>query len=242
MEKIYGYKEKDIIGLAEFLKEKGNLSLTEIFERYSKFSGKAKGTVRNLYYALAKASQKDQSIRDKYLGGKALEVNCIVTFDEKDERQLVKDVLIGKSKGKSVRSVIAEMANGDAKLSLRYQNKYRGVIKNRPEWFCEMLKELNVTDTVRPAVEYAEKSPAELISEIQFKRLKTEINSLVLRVSSKECKENAYLKQRLSILERENLRLKTALYGDSDKSATIEFFSKRNRNGNGFGSGENGLN
>jgi hypothetical protein len=60
MEKIYGYKEKDVIGLAEFLKKKGTLNLSETFVEYGRENGKAKGTVRNLYYALAKRSNFDK--------------------------------------------------------------------------------------------------------------------------------------------------------------------------------------
>ena len=58
MEKIYGYKEKDIVGLANFIKERNNQSLSSLFESYSIKSGKAKGTIRNLYYELAKKARK----------------------------------------------------------------------------------------------------------------------------------------------------------------------------------------
>ena len=81
MEKIYGYKEKDVLGLAEFIKNRGNASLSSVFEKYGLASGKAKGTVRNLYYALAKFSSENQEFCDKYLDGKPLKVSKIIEFN-----------------------------------------------------------------------------------------------------------------------------------------------------------------
>jgi hypothetical protein len=66
MEKIYGYKEKDVFALANFIKEKGELPLSTLFERFGAINGKAKGTVRNLYYALAKKSNADKEFCQKY--------------------------------------------------------------------------------------------------------------------------------------------------------------------------------
>lgn len=232
MEKIYGYKEKDVIGLANFLNQKENLTLTEIFEKYSAYSGKSKGTVRNLYYALAKASVKDTEIRDKYLGGRVLEVSPILTFDKTEERELIKNIFIGKSQGKSVRSVINQMANGDSKLALRYQNKFRGALKNNPVLIDQVITEVNATlvGNSKPLETVTQKTPKEVFGEMQFNRLKTEINLLVNKISQKEKRENAWLKDRVASLEMENIRLKTVLYG-SPRGSALDYFSSNRKNG-----------
>jgi hypothetical protein len=132
MEKIYGYKEKDVLGLAQFIKNRGNASLSSVFEKYGLASGKAKGTVRNLYYALAKVSRQDDEFCKKYLNGKSLSVNQIVEFSSDEEQSLIDSILLERAQGKSVRSIIMNMANGDSRLALRYQNKYRNALKNKP--------------------------------------------------------------------------------------------------------------
>ena len=94
MEKMYGFKEKDVIGLAELIKNRGEKTLTEVFNEYSLINGKAKGTVRNLYYALAKKSATDKEFCQKYLDGKPLEVSQIVQFDGEQERDLIRKILL----------------------------------------------------------------------------------------------------------------------------------------------------
>ena len=54
MENLYGFNKKDALSLIEFIKNKKGESLSSIFEKYAKVSGKAKGTVRNLYYTISK--------------------------------------------------------------------------------------------------------------------------------------------------------------------------------------------
>ncbi|MBO7149350.1 MAG: hypothetical protein J6V71_00495 [Clostridia bacterium] len=222
MEKIYGYKEKDVIGLAEFLKDRGAESLSSIFTKYALINGKAKGTVRNLYYAVAKRSNVDKEFCDKYLGGKPLAINDIAEFDADEEKKLVKQILIERQNGKSVRSVIMRLSNGDAKLALRYQNKFRNLLKNKPELIAEIVGEIKSEGKGESLIdiEKPNKSP---ITEQQFNRLKVEIDALIGRISSSLKKENQYLKERIAILETENLRLTALLYGREKPTAKRYF-------------------
>ena len=123
MEKIYGYKSCDIEGLIECLKQNENAPLSKVFEIYADKTGKSKGTIRNLYYALVKASCQDEDFCQKYLGGNTLSVQKIAPFSDDEEYKLVKEILLECEQGKSVRSVILKMAGGDARLALRYQNR-----------------------------------------------------------------------------------------------------------------------
>ena len=189
MEKIYGYKEKDVFALANFIKEKGEMPLSTLFERFGAINGKAKGTVRNLYYALAKKSIADKEFCQKYLGGKPIKISKIIEFSKQDEKELIKKIIIEKNSGKSVRSVIMGLTNGDAKLALRYQNKYRNVIKNKPQLALEIAKEVNGDYTnLDFCLEKRRKSP--LISNEQFDKLKGEIDCLVQKISRIMKKQN----------------------------------------------------
>ncbi len=223
MEKIYGYKEKDIIGLANFIRERKNQSLSNLFESYSIKSGKAKGTIRNLYYELAKKSALDKNFCDKYFGGLPLKVSIIKEFNSEEERKLIKEVLIGKTKGKSVRSIIMGLSNGDGKKALRLQNKYRNAIKNNKELVSEITLELKNQGY---EVEQLTKKKNNYITEENFEKLKNEINNLFARISQKERKENEFLKEKILILEKENLRLYNLLYSKKEPNGAKEFFNR----------------
>lgn len=227
MEKIYGYREKDVIGLAEFLKNKGNMNLTEVFYSYGKKSGKAKGTVRNLYYALAKKTNTDADFCQKYFDGKPLSVSKIVEFNGEEEKELIKKILVMKNEGYSVRSAIMELSDGDAKMALRYQNKFRNAMKCKPHLIAEIIAELK--NEGKNVCFDGEKSVEEVVSESQLKRLKTEINGLVGKIAESVRRENEYLKDRIIRLERENLKLYNLLYGQEKPDKAYEFFKSREK-------------
>ena len=208
MEKIYGYKEKDIIGLAQFIKQNSNKSLTSVFNEYALINGKAQGTIRNLYYALAKRSLVDKEFCNKYLQGKPIIVSKITQFDGDEQAKLIEQVVIAKQQGKSIRKQILDLANGDAKLALRYQNKYRNIVKNNPEVISNALNKLGAMSVDR--IKQQTNKP-NLISDKQLERLKSEIDSLVDKISFKLRRENDCLKRRITILESENLRLNAML-------------------------------
>lgn len=217
MNKIYGYKQADVIGLAKFIKEKKGLNLTETFIKFAQKTGKAKGTIRNMYYALVKHSLTDKEFTKKYLGGTPLAVNKIVEFDEKTEQNLIEQILILKSQGKSVRGAILELANGDSTLALRYQNKYRNILKNQPERIKERAKELGIKEIV---------NPYNKLPEVQYLRLKQEIDGLVDRISLKINTENQILRERISMLEAENDRLNKQVYSNFNSNSALGYLKK----------------
>ena len=223
MEKIYGYKEKDVIQLAKFISERKDKTLTKTFKEFAVEHGKSKGTVRNLYYALAKLSNKDQEFCDKYLNGQPIFVSEVENFSKEQEKELVKKVLLLKHQGKSVRNAINILANGEAKLALRYQNKYRNFIKTKREELNLLIEEIKKEKGV--TIELETIKTQEYFNEFQLKRLKTEINGLVSKISQDLQKENQMLKERINFLQSENLKLNRLLYGTN---TPIEYFSKHN--------------
>lgn len=199
MSKIYGYKEKDVKELYGFLKENEGKPLTEIFRLFGEKQGKSKGTVRNLYYAMAKKSKEDESFFREFSGGTILSVKKNEKFDSLEEKELIDKILALKEKGKSVRSAVNYLSGGDAKLALRYQNKYRSVmakgrlISARSRGAKALLKKIRLPDGIKDAG----------FSEENLIVLKAEINALYDRLFSGLKKENEYLKSKVAALEKE---------------------------------------
>ncbi|MBQ7348428.1 MAG: hypothetical protein IJW47_00395 [Clostridia bacterium] len=223
MTKIYGYKESDVIGLAEFLQGRKGESLSKSFRDYGELNGKAKGTVRNLYYALAKMSKTDKDFCDRYLSGKPLSVGKIVEFSDDEERELIKKILLGLKEHRSVRGAISELSGGDAKLSLRYQNKFRNALKNKQKLLKEIIEEL---EEQGHKVVLPKSQKESTVSDTQIAKLKKEINDLFERVGEKLKSENRYLKERVLALENENLRLKRFISAGAPVDA-LAFFKDR---------------
>lgn len=223
MAKIYGYKDKDVIGLAQFILERKGGSLTETFRLYSLKTGKAHGTVRNMYYALAKHSVKDKEFTQKYLGGNTLAVGKIEEFTKAEEQELVTKILEKKEQGMSVRSAINELAGGDMKLALRYQNKYRNLIKQNPSISGKTAQGAGVTGL---------KSGEDCqVSASQYLKLKKEIDGLVGRIAQKVRRENELLKARIEVLELENLRLNNLLYASENAKGALSFLRPNGKKG-----------
>lgn len=55
---------------------------------------------------------------------------------------LLQQVLMARGQGQSVRACVSRLADGDRAGMLRYQNKYRSVLKNRPEKLLAIAQEL----------------------------------------------------------------------------------------------------
>lgn len=228
MEKIYGYRQQDVIALAQFLKKRERESLTKTFERFGIECGKATGTVRNLYYALAKKSLEDEEFCNKYLDGKPLSVGRIVEFEQDEERKLIKKILIAKKDGRSVRSIIMELAGGDGKLALRYQNKFRGAVKSKPRLIAEIIEELRAEGQDNLETLSEKKSEVKsFFSEAQFAKVKKEIDGLVSKIADKVQRENQNLRLKIATLESENLRLYNLLYGENKPVDALKFFRTR---------------
>ena len=176
-----------------------------------------------MYYALAKKSREDKTFCLEFLGGKSILVNKIMPFSDMEESQLIKSILTEKSKGKSVRQAIFDLTKGDSGLALRYQNKFRNAVKLKPDMVKKIGQDLNLDNSF-----YATEKVKSIIPESMFCRLKSEINMLIQRLSIKLERENQELKERISYLKLENLRLNNMLYGGGGKA--VAFFGTDKKN------------
>ena len=184
MNKINGYTEEEANDLIEYIfagKNEGK-TLSYLFETYGKEHSRAKGSVRNYYYAFLK--KKDDENVQKILAGKELSAGEIRPFTEEETDEMLRKVLAEKSKGLSVRRAIMNVSKGDEKLMLRMQNKYRNLLKKQPE---------RVERAARAAGIPEEKTFLQ-------RKLEREINALYSRLAVDLRRENARLREELEKL------------------------------------------
>jgi hypothetical protein len=205
MHKINGYTEEEAKNLVEYIKDgksKGK-TLTYLFETYGINNGRAKGSVRNYYYALMKNEKGDERIV-KLLDGTELSVEKIREFTEEETDEVLRSILAEKSKGLSVRRAIFNLSGGDDKMMLRLQNKYRNTLKKTPERIAEIAMELGLNEEAEN-VRKGGKSKAEkkVLPDRDFlrRRLENEINALYDRLAQALKAENERLR-----MENEHLK------------------------------------
>ena len=207
MHKINGYTEEEAKALVEFIKEgksKGK-TLTYLFESYGLQRGRAKGSVRNYYYALMKNEKKDERIV-KLLDGSHLSVEKIREFTEEETDETLRSILAEKSKGLSVRRAIYNLADGDDKLMLRLQNKYRNMLKKSPEKIAAIAAEMGLDEEAQRAqsrVRVGGERKNTPDKEFLRRRLENEINALYDRLAKTLKEENERLRAENALLKEQ---------------------------------------
>jgi len=107
------------------------MPLKQVFERIAERTGRRPNSIRNYYYAQVRARE-----------GVPAPMPRFVPFEEAEVEALVEKVLRARALGKSVRACLQEMSGGNHSLMLRYQNKYRSVLKSRPELIARVMEKL----------------------------------------------------------------------------------------------------
>lgn len=109
------------------------LPLKAVFERIAEQTGRRPNSIRNFYYAQVRMREGGQAHTARF-----------VPFAEDEVRDLMEQVLRDRARGSSVRACLQRISNGDHSLMLRYQNKYRSVLKTRPELVEEIVEKLRL--------------------------------------------------------------------------------------------------
>ena len=198
MEKINGYSRAEAEQLVRYIsdgKRRGK-TLTSLFAGYGKAHGRAAGSVRNYYYKLLKTENAQP-----LLSGKELKAEKIVPFSEGETHEMLRRILTERGKGYSVRRAIFNVCGGDTKKMLRYQNKYRNMLKKQPETIRAEAKRLGVR------AEDAVSRPAKSLLQ---KRVESEINALYDRLAVSLREENERLRKTIERLNEENELLRRA--------------------------------
>jgi|GEM_PF-1304523 len=110
-------------------------TLKKAFDIISEKTGRKPNSIRNRYY---------QSLRDPNTSEKARHTRAkpFEPFSKEETDTLLRTILTEKAKGVSVRACVLGMGGGDRRSALRYQNKYRSILKNHPEKIAQMAGKL----------------------------------------------------------------------------------------------------
>lgn len=200
MAKMTQVQIRQLMDLAYEAKNKGE-SLSKVFDSFAKQTGRARGSIRNVYYSSLKQTSGDEKYKKSVLGEKSLSVAKIISFEDCETDFLLEKILIGVTFGKSVRRVISEMTE-NPKLALRYQNKYRNVIRFDRQR-VQAVREKIIEDYGKCYDPYKESA----FSDVLLLKLKREINLLCDKIALEQREENQKLKQKILELEQERKEL-----------------------------------
>ena len=160
-----------------------------------------------------KTNRKANSVRNYYYKNLSVEKKSFKSFSQADIKQLLREIILGTSRGESVRSICLHLANGDKGKMLRFQNKYRAILRSSPQHIEKIKIELE-------AQGYLVKLPYQpsffdnvvTLPERNDKRITdSDINNLfmgLMRLIKRQAEDGA--RTQIEILKAEIERLKTS--------------------------------
>ncbi len=116
-----GWKDEEKLMLWDEVKkaQKIGAPLKRVFETVALKTGRKPNSVRNYYYMKVKETGEIEQ-----------KPSSFTPFSKEEIYTLLKTLLGAGAKGESIRGASLRLAGGDKTLMLRYQNKYRSLIKN----------------------------------------------------------------------------------------------------------------
>ena len=210
--KILGWEIYETNNFLKFVLNNRQKTLSQIFYLWAKNNGRAQFSVRNYFYKLLRLLEKDESYHKFF----DFDLNILFDFigskhfSEKQNKQLLFAILPTKNQT-SVRKACLNFAGGNQNLMLKYQNKYRQLLKNDQELVKIVLNELkNQNINVRNPFKNEKiiKMP-----QTKFSLSNDDINSLFLglvKLIKNNYQEEQQNKQNLALknLKDENSKLK----------------------------------
>ena len=122
---------KQLFSLVEQYKKQGK-PIIDAFYEHAKNYGRQPLSVRNFYYSKVDEISSNAQMQNKLaINIKLHEKNNYAKFDERQTQKLLEQIKKRTSEGLSIRKVCLELANGNAKELLRFQNKYREIVKKQ---------------------------------------------------------------------------------------------------------------
>ncbi len=149
-----GWQEAETARLFTAVKE-ANASgapLRSVFESLSGDLGRKPNSIRNYYYACLRQQSED------------VHTPAFQPFTPEETHELLRQVLMARGQGMSVRACVMALSEGSHSRMLRYQNKYRTILKTRPELIAQVCEELkqeglpcpDVTPVPTPRLDHAD--------------------------------------------------------------------------------------
>lgn len=119
--------------------------LRGVFDRMGQALGRKPNSVRNYYY---------MQLRDQ-AGDELKRAAPFETFSDEEIHDLLRRILAARGQGQSVRACVMELSGGDKSRMLRYQNKYRAVLRKKPALVRQVCQELEREGLPVPTVSIA---------------------------------------------------------------------------------------
>ncbi len=120
--------------------------LKSVFDSVASKTGRKPNSIRNFYYAKVREDPEHEHSP------------AFVPFTQDEIWDLLVTVLSAQARGQSVRACTLDMGRGDTRAMLRYQNKYRALVKNNPVLVSEVVRYMRENDM--PSVDPYEKGLA----------------------------------------------------------------------------------
>lgn len=166
--------------------------LRTVFERMGETLGRKPNSVRNYYY---------MQLRDQ--GGEDCKRAApFETFSDEEIHDLLRHILAAKGQGQSVRASVMDLSHGDKTLMLRYQNKYRALLRKRPDLIEDICRELREAGQPCPdmTVTIQEIPPSVENDDPDAQSILTGMNALLRRASRNDTVESDKLKVQRDLL------------------------------------------
>ncbi len=122
--------------------------LRGVFESLAGDLGRKPNSIRNYYYACLR-QQPDVPRTPSFQ-----------PFTPEETHELLRQVLMARGRGQSVRACVMALSQGSHSRMLRYQNKDRTILKTRPEMIAQVCEELR-----REGLPCPETAPASPVME-----------------------------------------------------------------------------
>jgi hypothetical protein len=152
-----GWKDEEKLLLWDEVKkaQKIGAPLKRVFETVAAKTGRKPNSVRNYYYMKVKETGEIEQKPASF-----------TPFSREEIYMLLRELLAAAARGESIRGASMKLAGGDKTLMLRYQNKYRSLIKNaRPlvekvmaDMERENIRYINPYEATRQSVPAARES------------------------------------------------------------------------------------
>ncbi len=137
-----GWQQEEVQMLFEAVQEasQSGRALRDVFAQVADALQRKPNSIRNFYYSRVRELPDVQQRKAPFR-----------TFTQEELHDLLRNVLIARGNGESVRACVTRLAEGDRAKMLRYQNKYRSILKNRPELLESIAGELRAEGKPCPA-------------------------------------------------------------------------------------------
>ena len=219
-----GWKDDEKLMLWDEVKraQKIGTPLKRVFETVARNTGRKPNSVRNYYY-----------MKVKETGEIAKKPQTFTPFTKQEIYMLLRALLAAAANGESIRGASLKLADGDKTLMLRYQNKYRSLVKSaRPlveKVMADMDEEgighINPYEAVRrvPAADSTYLSEriakALMVSDVDIKSFFSGLDKIASAAATAQdmLGEIRMLEKKVERLSRDNVVLSTSVHELGEK-------------------------